>query len=295
MQQSNVKISIIIVHYNVKKELFECIQSIYDSNPKVSYEILVVDHDEEKVIEKELSKKFPEVVYIKNKNVGWGGGVNAGFTYACGEYIYFLNPDTIIVDDAIDKLYSFITKNQRVGIASSMLLDTNRKSYELQGTRFLNPFNAIIVFSFLNKFFPWNPVSKSFWLREWDKKEAKIVEIAPLSAALVPKHVFEKVGGFDEKFFLYFEEYDFGRKIAKLGYTSFIVPQSKVVHIWEVSTKKTGKMNIFIQKSRQYYFEKYYGVIIALLVEFFVSIGKKRLFILSFLLILILYILNALL
>ena len=275
--KNKVDISIIIVHYNVKKELFDCINSIYKSKPKVSFEIIVVDNDEVKVIENELKNKFPNVLYIKNKNNGWGGGTNKGVEHARGNYIYLLNPDTIFINNALDSVYEFGKNKSDVGVVSSLLFDKNKKVYPLQGTRLLNPLNAIFSLSVINKFFPDNPISKKFWMKGWNKNKIKQVESATLSAAMIRKDVLMKAGGFDKRFFLYYEEYDLAKRLKKLGYKNYIIPSSRVVHLWEVSTAKTGRANAFIENSRKYYFKKYYGGLAAFFVEFFLSFDKKTL------------------
>ena len=278
MKKTNPIISVIIVHYNVKNELFDCITSINKSKPKVSFEIIVVDNDEVKVIRKDLVSKFPKVKYIENINNGWGGGINKGLKYAKGGYIYLLNPDTLFSNNALDSVYEFAKNKSNVGIVSSLLFDKNKKVYSIQGTRLLNPLNAIFSLSFINKFFPNNPISKKFWMRGWDKRKVKQVESATLSAALIKKEVLKKAGGFDENFFLYYEEYDLCRRLRKLGYKNYIIPSSKVIHLWEVSAIQTGRTNEFIENSRKYYFKKYYGKLIAGLVELVLSLNKKKIF-----------------
>src|ERR1035437_8373192 len=100
------KISIIIVHYKVKEKLFACINSIYLSKPKIAFEIIVVDNDEEKTIGKELLKKFPKVKYVETSvNLGYGGGNNLGVKYASGSHLFFLNPDTLVFKDTINFLF----------------------------------------------------------------------------------------------------------------------------------------------------------------------------------------------
>jgi len=142
-----VNISIIIVNYNVKKELFNSIKSVYASKPKVLFEIIVVDNDEVKTINHELNKKFPKVKYIKSPgNNGFGAGNNLGAKHAKGEYLFFLNPDTIVKPGAVDNLFSFIKNNKKVGIAAPMLYHENEKLFKLQGEEELTPLrNSSIV------------------------------------------------------------------------------------------------------------------------------------------------------
>lgn len=268
-------ISIIIVHYKVPKALLLCLQSIIASNPKVPYEIIVVDNDEEPTIKSNLHKKFPKVIYIKNaSNVGFGSANNIGAKKAKGKYLFFLNPDTLLYKQTMDALISFIKDKKDAGIVAPLLLDTNEKPYT-QGTQELTPFRAIFALTFLAKLFPF--FSQRYYFKEWDKKSIKEVAVAPGTAFVIEKSIFEKVGGFDEKFFLYFEEFDLCKRVRALGYKIFIIPNAKVQHIWGLSTKQKEDKDEIFNKSRFYYFKKHYGLFKANLVEVFFKINKYTL------------------
>src|ERR1051326_4423493 len=149
-----MKLSIIIVHYKVKQELFDCLLSIKNSKVSPSYEVIVVDNDEEEIIEADLLKKFPWVRYCKSPgNIGFGAGNNLGAQYAKGEYLFFLNPDTRIQKNAINNLVEFLDKNKQTAIIAPLLLDRNNNVYPLQGTEELTPIRGIVALSFLNKLF----------------------------------------------------------------------------------------------------------------------------------------------
>lgn len=167
-----MKVSIIIVHYKVKTELFACLNSIKNSYPNISYEVIVVDNDEEKIIYKELRKNFPQVKYIPNDNKGFGQGNNIGAKYARGQYLFFLNPDTILQFGALNILVEFLEKNPKAGIVAPLLLDSQKNPYPLQGTGKLGIIEGVVAYSALNKFSK-NPISRKFWLLDWDKKTYK--------------------------------------------------------------------------------------------------------------------------
>jgi len=196
-------VSVIIVNYHVRKELLECIGSIYGSKSKIAFEIIVVDNDEKKYIEKELKRKFPKVRYIANENRGFGQGNNLGAQHAKGEYLFFLNPDTKVYSNAIDELVTFLQKHTDVGIVAPLLLGTDGKPYQ-QGTQTLNPWKAIFSLSFFNKLFPNNPIARKYFLFDWNKKSIKEVAVAPGTAFMMRTAIFEKFGRFDEKFFFFF-------------------------------------------------------------------------------------------
>src|ERR1035437_2064087 len=271
-------ISIIIVNYRVKEKLIKCIQSIYASKPKTAFEIIVVDNGDRDNIGNDLKKYFPETIYIKSKtNLGYGGGNNLGAKQARGEYLFILNPDTFVFKDTIDELINFLEKDKTVGIVAPMLVDKENIPFKLQGTTKLTPFKGIIRLSFLERLFPNNPISKQYWLKDWDHKQFKEVEVNPGTGFAIAKQLFDKVGGFDEKFFLYFEEDDLALRIRKLDKLIFILAKAKIFHEVGASTKQLANSNQFFTKSRFLYFCKHYGILSALLVELFLGINKLSL------------------
>lgn len=274
-----MKLSIIIVGYRAKKRLFDCIKSIENSKPKNQYEIIVIDNDETSAIKNETEKKFPFVQYFKSKeNKGYGAGNNLGAKRAKGQFLFFLNPDTIVFPDTIDILLNTIEKNKNIGIVAPFLLDKSNNQYDLQGARELTPFRAFFVLSFINKYFPKNPVSRDYWILDWDKISLKEVDTVPGTAFIIRREVFEKIKGFDENFFLYFEEFDLCRRIRKLGFKIFMDPKSKVKHFWGESTKERNDIKRIFAESRFYYFRKSYGFFWALLVQFVTSLNKYKMF-----------------
>lgn len=273
-------LSIIIVNYKVKNQLIECISSIYRYPLNQNYEIIVVDNDEEKNIGKDLKKKFPKVKYIESYgNSGYGGGCNLGAKYSKGNILFFLNPDTKVFDRTLNNLYDFINKNKKVGIISPLLVHSDMKPFSLQGTRKLTPLKAIFSLSFINKYFPNNPISKNYWLRDWDKKNAKEVDVIPGTAFMISRNLFMEVGGFDEFFFLYFEEFDFCNRIKELGYKIYIDPRAKLYHEWGASTNKIKNLKKIFSQSKFYYFRKWYGLFVAIIVNLLISINKNQILI----------------
>ena len=266
-------ISLIVVNYHVKKELFACISSVIASKSKIAYEIIVVDNDEVKSIKKDLKKKYPQVTYVPNENKGFGQGNNVGSKSAKGDYLFFLNPDTEIFPHALDNLLSSLKQDKKRGVVAPLLLDKDKKPYQ-QGTRELTPTTGIVALSLINKIFPNNSLSKKYFLNEWDRKSIKEVDVVPGTAFMMKRSLFEELGGFDEKFFLYFEEFDLCRRVKELGLTLFIIPNAKVFHHWGASTKTRSDINQIYLQSRFYYFKKHFGLFVALFTESVMRIGK---------------------
>jgi hypothetical protein len=268
------KVSIIIVHYKEKKILYDCLKSINNSAPSVPFEIIVVDNDEIKTVESYLKTHFPDVRYIASPgDLGYGKGNNLGIKSAKGEYIFILNPDTLVTKGMVEAMLAFIEKNKNVGAVAPSLYDQHGKVYPSQGTGSLTPIRGIFGLSFLNKIFPNNPISKAYWLKEINRDNPYEVDVVPGTAFMIKKSLFDKLGGFDKNFFLYFEESDLCKRIKEAGYKLFILPQARLTHFWAVSTPPSDAISKIFRESRLYYFKKNFGILNALLVEFFARLS----------------------
>lgn len=268
-------LSIIIVSYLVEAELLRCIESIALSKQKIEFEIIVVDNDEKKTLGKKLKKLNHYVKYIKAAgNIGYAAGNNLGARYSKGDYLFFLNPDTRLVSGSLDDLITFFSK-KNVGIVAPLLLGLDGKAYQ-QGSLELSPIRAIFSLSFFSKLFRNNPISRKYLMLGWARKRIKEVGVSPGTAFMIRKSVFEKIGGFDENFFLYFEEFDLCRRVRKLGYRIYINPEIKMIHEWGSSTKKSN-LNIkkIFEASRFYYFRKHFGLLQALVTEGIIRFNKN--------------------
>ncbi len=271
----NPEVSIIIVQYKVKELLLECITSLKKAIKAVSYEIIVVDNEESRDIKNTIKKVYPDVIYISNKNRGFGQGNNVAAKRARGKYLFLLNPDTTVFEKTIKEQVEFLEKNSDVAIVAPLLLHADKKPFSLQGMAILTPLRGVVSLSFLNKLFPNNPISKGYWLPDWDRKKVKEVGVVPGTAFMMRKDLYEKVGGFDEKFFLYFEEFDLCKRVKELGYRICMLPQAKVIHLWGESTKQRSDISQIFQDSRFYYFSKHYGFFKAFLIECVARFSKE--------------------
>lgn len=270
------KVSIIIVQYHSEKVLLKCLRSIQNSKIKVSYEAIVVDNDERKKIGPSLKGRFPWVRYVKSPgDIGYGAGNNLGAKYAKGEYLFILNPDTKVFPGTIDKLVDFLEKNKSAAVVAPNLVDEDGVAYARIGSRTLTPLRGLVSLSFFNTLFPNNPVSNNYWMKNINPERVRQVDVAPGAALVIRKEVFESLNGFDENFFLYFEESDFCKRVKETGWQIFIIPGVKVLHSWgQGGTNLTEETNKIFAKSRFYYFRKHYGIVNALMVEAFAGFSK---------------------
>ena len=237
------KVTVIIVKYKAEKELKKCLASIKN------YPVIIVDNDQ--------------------VNRGYAAGNNLGAKKATSQYLLILNPDTIVHPGAISKLVTFLDTHPNAGIVAPLLLDPKGQPYPLQGTSELNPLTGLVALSFLNKI-P-NLISRHYWLADWDKKESQLVDVVPGTAFLIRRSLFTQIGGFDEKFFLYFDETDLCRRVKKLGWDIYMLPQAKIMHVWGASTPQSTHIQAIFAASRFYYFKKHFGLFWAVLVHIICS------------------------
>jgi hypothetical protein len=188
-----------------------------------------------------------------------------------------LNPDTLLYKGTIDELVKFLDKNRKAAVVAPNFFHKNKKLFKYQGSQELTPFRAIFALSVINKLFPNNPISRKYYLKDLDNKRIREVDSVPGSCFMIRKSVFDRVGGFDENFFLYFEEADIFKRIKELEYTIHMIPSAKVVHLHKKTTPRSKKTKKIFEKSRYLYFRKHFGLIKALVVEGFLRFTKYHL------------------
>jgi GT2 family glycosyltransferase len=287
------EVSVIYVFYSGLEDLIESIRSFKETTNS-PHEIIVVNNSKIDIKQK-LKAAGKEIKYIKTtKNLGYGGGNNLGAKHAKGKYLFFLNPDTLIKPNAVKNLVKFLESNKKAAVAAPNLLTKKGTLFDKMGTGELTPKTALFALTFIDRIWPGNPISKKYYLMDKPKNKLREVGSVPGSAFMITKKVFDQINGFDENFFLYFEENDLGQRIKKTGYKIFITPKAEVVHKWTSSKSSKKLKKIFVQ-SRFYYFKKHFGLLKGAFVEFFLRLGKyELLFILLLLLAIAFRIYNSL-
>ena len=240
-------LSIIITHHQTPVLLKLCLKSIKESlsKTKIKREIFVVDSQANTEIQQQIKEKFPEVQFISfSENVGYAKIVNAGLKQAKGDYMLILNADIIILKDAIEKMLKFIQANSRVGIVGPQLLTF---ANQIQDSCFRQPdFFGFMGFTVARRTF--------FGKLNWGKKLINQFLFKPYdlgisswpvdwlqgSAMLVSRKAVEKIGLWDERFFMYFEDTDWCRRFWKNGFEVVYLPQAQMAHYYYRSSKKWG-------------------------------------------------------
>ncbi len=273
--------SVIIVTYKEETELFNCLESLFKSHrPTKSQpiEVIVADNNSRSKLQTKLKQRFPEVVYFKTgSNLGFGPANNRGADRAQGQYLFFLNPDTTVEPGVISELIQFLDGHRRAAVAAPTLFDMTGHRYDKQGSGELTPLTALAAHSIIHRLWPNNPVAQHFWQPAANLKKPRQIPVIPGTALMVRRRAFEAIQGFDEQFFIYFEEHDLCRRFRAQGWQIWQVPQARIRHIWHAATQG-AEYNQIYRQSRFKYFQKYYGVWTAKVVEAFLNVGKKTFF-----------------
>lgn len=254
-------LSIIIVNYNVKKLLYECLSSIFRTNSKKKVEVIVVDNASRDKSAEMVEKDFPQVTLIQNrKNLGFARGANQGIKISRGRYIFLLNPDTLITTGELDKMIDFMEENKEVGICGPKMVDSQGNLHH-SCRRFPNYLTSISSSqSLLFKLFPGNPLSQEYLLTEKNHREEMEVDWVSGSALLARKDMLDQIGNLDENFFMYVEDVDLCYRAKKGGWKVFYYPHTEIRHLIGASTnQEKSKMIIQHHKSMYHFYQKHYS------------------------------------
>lgn len=226
-------LSIIILNYNQEKLSQICLENCQKQISGLDYEIILVDNNSEEKNKKyliSLKEKYPQVKFIFNKeNLGYAKANNEAIKKAQGEYILILNPDVIILNKAVSKMFEFLKKNEKVGVVGPQLLDPDH-SIQYSCYRFPKIYTPIARRTFLSKYNFFKKELQRYLMLDFNHQEIKEVDWLIGACLMFKKEVFNQINGFDKRYFLYFEDVDFCRKLKKHGYQVIYFPESKVIH-----------------------------------------------------------------
>jgi hypothetical protein len=253
-------LSIIVVNFNTKSLIKECLSSIFKNTQNLKYEVIVVDNHSSDGSPEMVKKDFPQVKLIQNKeNLGFAKANNQGLKVAEGKYISFLNSDTVVLSNAFETLVRILEKNSQIGLLGPLLLNKKGKIQISARKRFPSLFSVFVEY-----FFPLEQFlirTENLHPSDFGKKaHLRNLKVAHLMGAclLTKKEILEKIRGFDERFFLFLEETDLAKKIKQAGYQIIYTPRAKIVHLGRSSIKKWPAASSYYINSLFKYFSKYH-------------------------------------
>ncbi|WP_366184854.1 glycosyltransferase family 2 protein [Flavobacterium ovatum] len=226
-----MNVSIIIVNYNTRQLLANCLDSIKEKTIGVEYEVIVVDNDSQDDSVSLIKDNYPWVKLIEaGGNLGFGRANNLGFNAACGKYIFLLNSDTILLNNAVLMFFEFMelhNSDNSIGAIGGVLLDVDNK-----------PTMSFGDFPSINS--EWNYIKNKIKDKLLNKNTSSsqllnesVFDVDYIIGAdlFIPKFVIEKIGLFDADFFMYYEETDLQKRMDLNGYKRMIIPHTKIIHL----------------------------------------------------------------
>lgn len=225
-----LELSIIIVNWNSADYLIDCVWSIREQTKSIRYEIIVVENGSFDDCKEKLSKKYPDVIFVQSKtNLGFGAANNMGASLARSRVLLFLNPDTKVLDRAIERLYYKFIGLPNVGVAGCRLLNTDGSLQRSCVQPLPTIINQVLDAAFLQRIFP--RLGLWFSAATFDGRTGPF-EVEALSGACMMVHrgVFDRIGGFSSEYFMYAEDLDLCFKARQAGFKNYYVPEITIVH-----------------------------------------------------------------
>ena len=224
-------VSIVIVSYNTKELLAECLKSVKKAIENLTAEVFVVDNNSSDGTVDFIKKNFPWVKLTVNKqNVGFSKANNLSLKIAKGKYILVLNPDTELMPDSIIKIINFMNKNSEVGISTCRVQLPDGSLDRDCRRHFPTPWRALTHFIGLSKVFPGSKIFDQYYIGYQKDDIDHEIDACEGAFMMVRKDAIAKVGYFDEDFFFYGEDLDWCWRFKEAGYKIMYTPRAKIIH-----------------------------------------------------------------
>lgn len=263
---SGLDLSIILVNWNSVAFLKACLQSVFEKTKGVSYEVIVVDNASPDGCGEMLRQDFPSVLFVQSpRNLGFAGANNLGFQHSSSRNLLFLNPDTEVIGDAIERLVHALETAPKAGIVAPRLLNTDLTVQTSCIRSFPNLLNEVLDSEFLREKFP---KSRLWGMAPLLEAPTAPVPVDAVSGAslMVRRDAFEAAGLFSTAYFMYSEDVDLSYLVRQAGWTNYYVPNAVVLHHGGQSSSSRDDRNfadVVMRESRYRFFRRRRGVLYA--------------------------------
>lgn len=254
-----MQLSVIILNYNVRYFLEQCVLSVQAALQHIDGEIIVIDNNSSDDSCQMIKKQFPHVKLIENKeNLGFPKGNNIGVAEAKGEYICILNPDTVVSEDTFEKILN--TKNWQLntGIVGCKLIDGTGNFLPESKRSIPTPWVAFTKVFGLYKFFPKVRLFNQYYGQHLSENQSGNVEILVGAFMLMKRDLYNEVGGFDENCFMYSDDIDLSYRVIKKDKINYYFAETTVIHYKGESTVKDGTYMKRFQEAMDYFYSKHF-------------------------------------
>lgn len=259
MAEAQVDLSIIIVNWNVKELLMECLRSIEEQAGDINLEVIVVDSASSDESADMIEEAFPWVKLIASKqNLGYPRGNNVGISVSSGRHILILNPDTVVLNDALTVLVNYLEEHIDVGAVGPQLLNIDG-TVQSSRRRFPSLITGLFESTWLEPLAP-ESLLKRYYAMDLPDNQENDVDWLTGASLMVPRRVIDHVGLFDEGYFMYSEELDWCRRINDAGWRVVYLPQAQIVHhAGKSSEQAVTARHVNFQQAKLRYFRKHHG------------------------------------
>lgn len=266
-------LSIIIVSWNVADLLRDCLRSIDENRGELDLQVIVVDSASSDDSVAMIQREFPWVDLLAcDENVGFPRGNNLGLARANGRYLLLLNPDTVVLDDALSKMMAYMAENPTVGVLGCQLLNADG-TVQSSKRRFPTIITPFFESTWLETIAP-KSIQAAYYAQDLPDNAINEVDWVMGACMLVPRQVVAAVGGLDEAYFMYSEELDWCRRIKDSGWRVVYYPEAQIVHyVGQSSEQAVVARHINFQQAKLRYFRKYNGRFFAILLRIFLLLN----------------------
>lgn len=274
-------LSISIVSYNVRELLAGCLSSLEQSERPLQQEVIVVDNASKDGSAEMVRERFPGVRLIQNReNLGFARATNQALRLSRGRYLLLLNPDSIVVGDCLPRMVAFMDTHPECGAATCRVCLDDKLEWWLSNVEPAIPWRDVMVYSsYLGPAVASRGFLRDQWRRRWRtwlSRQPEEVEYIQGNFFLARGTTVTQVGGLDERFFMYYEDADWSRRIRQTGWKMYFHPGIEVVH----HTNQSGKaaddiLDAVLQESRRYYLVKHFGWLRAVSVRALLSLDYR--------------------
>ncbi len=260
-------LSVIIVNYNVKYFLEQCLCSVRKALESGSLsgdraEVLVIDNNSVDGSVEYLTPRFPFVRFITNKeNTGYARANNQGLKEAKGKYVLFLNPDTILPEDIFKKTLTFLNKHADAGALGVHMIDGSGRFLKESKRGLPTPWASFCKMTGLTAAFPSSKAFAGYYMGHLDEKVTQEVEVLAGAFLMGQRELLQSLGGFDERFFMYAEDIDLSYRITEAGYKNYYLAEAVIIHFKGESTRRDARyLKLFYKAMRQFVEKHYRGI-----------------------------------
>jgi len=254
-------VSVIYVNWNSAADILHSMESVREKTAGTLFEVVVVDNDSKEDIS---SLERPDIRLIRNThNAGFGAGCNLGARHATGDCLLFLNPDTVLVNDVLGGLKNFLDTHPQAGAVGPLTLEDDGSVHYGAARSFPSLTNEFLELSTLTFKFPRGRWTGRPYYSYWDHRDTRRVDTLMGSCMMMRRRDFEQIGGFDERFFLYFEEVDLCRRVWNSGREVWYLHEWVIIHEGHKSTVREygsmAPMLLIYFESAEKYLRKHHG------------------------------------